>query len=154
MCLLPKNLVSRWRHQISAVQDGTIVAIAVGSLLFNTLAVKYGKRPIYLGTTVGLMVSCFWAAEAKSFPSIVAARVFCGFCKAPMEALVPVYIVDIWYVHLKTWLFKCYQLTQCHRFVHERGFCTAIFNLGILGGINLSVPIGENTVELACMILH
>jgi hypothetical protein len=29
------------------------------------------------------------------------------------------------------------------RFVHERGFRTAIFNLGVLGGINLAVPIGE-----------
>jgi len=29
-----------------------------------------------------------------------------------------------------------------HRFVHERGFRTAIFNLGVLGGINLAQPIG------------
>lgn len=28
------------------------------------------------------------------------------------------------------------------RFVHERGFRTAVFNLGVLGGINLAVPIG------------
>ncbi|KAJ5376928.1 cycloheximide resistance protein, partial [Penicillium cosmopolitanum] len=109
---------------VSAVQGGTIAAIAIGSLIFNSLAVKYGKRPVYLGTTVGLMVSCFWAAEAKSFESFVAARVFCGLCMAPMEALVPASISDIW-------------------FVHERGFRTAVFNLGVLGGINLAVPIGE-----------
>lgn len=30
------------------------------------------------------------------------------------------------------------------RFVHERGFRTAIFNLGVLGGINLAVPIGKS----------
>lgn len=30
------------------------------------------------------------------------------------------------------------------RFVHERGFRTAVFNLGVLGGINLAVPIGES----------
>ncbi|KAJ5600490.1 cycloheximide resistance protein [Penicillium hetheringtonii] len=95
---------------ISAVQGGAIAAIAVGSLIFNSLAVKYGKRPVYLGTTVGLMVSCFWAAEAKSFESFVAARVFCGLCMAPLEALVPASIADIW-------------------FVHERGFRTAVFNL-------------------------
>lgn len=82
---------------ISAVQGGTIAAIAVGSLIFNSLAVKYGKRPVYLGTTIGLMVSCFWAAEAGSFHSFVAARVVCGLCMAPMEALVPASIADIWY---------------------------------------------------------
>ena len=29
-----------------------------------------------------------------------------------------------------------------YRFVHERGYRTAIFNLGVLGGINLATPIG------------
>lgn len=43
---------------------------------------------------------------------------------APMEALVPATIADIW-------------------FVHERGFQSAVFNLGVLGGINLASPIGE-----------
>ncbi|KAF3400113.1 hypothetical protein F1880_008153 [Penicillium rolfsii] len=113
---------------VSAVQGGTIAAIAVGSLIFNSLAVKYGKRPVYLGTTVGLMVSCFWAAEAGGFHSFVAARVVCGLCMAPMEALVPASIADIW-------------------FVHERGFRTAIFNLGVLGGINLAVPIAAAIIE-------
>ncbi|KAJ6027746.1 hypothetical protein N7499_001204 [Penicillium canescens] len=113
---------------VSGIQGGTIAAIAIGSLLFNSLAVKYGKRPVYLGTTVGLMVSCFWAAEAKSFPSLVAARVVCGLCMAPMEALIPASIADIW-------------------FVHERGFRTAIFNLGVLGGINLAVPIAGGIIE-------
>ncbi|KAJ6014441.1 major facilitator superfamily domain-containing protein [Penicillium herquei] len=113
---------------VSAVQGGAIVAIAVGSLLFNSLAVKYGKRPVYLGTTLGLTISCFWAAGAKSFESFVAARVFCGLCMAPMEALVPASISDIWYVH-------------------ERGFRTAIFNLGVLGGINLAVPIAAAIIQ-------
>ncbi|KAJ5110041.1 cycloheximide resistance protein [Penicillium argentinense] len=130
---------------ISAVQGGAIAAIAVGSLIFNSLAVKYGKRPVYLGTTVGLMVSCFWAAEAKSFRSFVAARVCCGLCMAPMEALVPASIADIWYAFL---LFLGESPTyQSFRFVHERGFRTAVFNLGILGGINLAVPIAAAIIE-------
>lgn len=49
---------------------------------------------------------------------------------APMEALVPATIADIW-------------------FVHERGFQSAVFNLGVLGGINLASPIGECTVPLS-----
>jgi hypothetical protein len=28
-------------------------------------------------------------------------------------------------------------------FVHERGYRAAIFNLGVLGGINLAQPIGK-----------
>jgi MFS family permease len=72
------------------------VAIAFGSLLCNSLAVKYGKRPVYLITALGLTVTCFWAAAAKSFVSLVAARVVQGFCMGPLEALVPASIADIW----------------------------------------------------------
>ncbi|KAL5339595.1 major facilitator superfamily domain-containing protein [Aspergillus crustosus] len=113
---------------VSGVQGGTIASIAVGSLIFNCLAVKYGKRPVYLLTTLGMMVSCFWAAAAKSFASLVAARVLCGLCMGPFEALVPASIADVW-------------------FVHERGFRTAIFNLGVLGGINLATPIAGAVIE-------
>ncbi len=67
----------------------------------------------------------FLGAEATSFGSLAASRALQGFCMAPMEALVPASIADIW-------------------FVHERGFRTAIFNLGVLGGINLASPIGKH----------
>ncbi|CBF78080.1 hypothetical protein AN8760.2 [Aspergillus nidulans FGSC A4] len=113
---------------VSGVQGGTIAAIAVGSLVFNCIAVKYGKRPVYLITTIGMMVACFWGAAAKSFASLVASRVLIGLCMGPFEALVPASIGDVW-------------------FVHERGLRTAIFNLGVLGGINLATPIAGQVIE-------
>ncbi|KAF2823712.1 MFS general substrate transporter [Ophiobolus disseminans] len=105
-----------------------IVAIAAGSLLCNTLAVKVGKRPIYLLTTLGLAISCFWAAEVKSFGSLAAARTIQGLCMAPFEALIPSSVADIWHVH-------------------ERGFRMSIFNLGVLGGINLAGPIAGSVIQ-------
>jgi MFS family permease len=81
---------------IQGVQGGLIVAIAFGSLTFNSLAVKFGKRPIYLFSTFGLMVTCFWCAAAKSFTSLVAARVLQGFCMGPLESLIPASIADVW----------------------------------------------------------
>jgi hypothetical protein len=81
---------------IQGVQGGVIVAIAFGSLIWNALAVKFGKRPVYLITTLGLTVTCFWAAAAKNFGSLVAARVIQGFCMGPLEALVPASIADVW----------------------------------------------------------
>ncbi|KAH7383992.1 major facilitator superfamily domain-containing protein [Pyrenochaeta sp. MPI-SDFR-AT-0127] len=105
-----------------------IVAIAVGSLLCNTLAVKLGKRPVYIFTTLGLAVSSFWAAEVKSFGSLAAARTVQGLCMAPFEALIPASVADIWHVH-------------------ERGLRMAIFNLGVLGGINLAGPIGGSIIQ-------
>jgi len=105
-----------------------ICAIAAGSLLCNTLAVKFGKRPVYVITTLGLAVSCFWAAEVRSFGSLAASRAIQGFCMAPFEALIPASVADIWHVH-------------------ERGMRMAIFNLGVLGGINLAGPIAGSVIE-------
>ncbi|CAK7232384.1 hypothetical protein SBRCBS47491_008251 [Sporothrix bragantina] len=125
-------LAESWNVPLSrftlGVNGSCIVAIAVGSIFFNTLAVKIGKRPVYLISSVGLFVGCFWAAEAKSFASLSAARAITGLCMAPMEALVPASIADIW-------------------FVHERGYRTAIFNLGVLGGINLASPIAGAVIQ-------
>ncbi|KAH8672205.1 major facilitator superfamily domain-containing protein [Ilyonectria robusta] len=125
-------LAEEWGVSLSNFSLGCngacIASIALGSLICNSLAVKIGKRPIYLVTSVGLFVSCFWAAEAKSFASLVAARAIQGFCMAPMEALVPASIADIW-------------------FIHERGYRTAIFNLGVLGGINLASPIAGPVIQ-------
>ncbi|CAI6290629.1 unnamed protein product [Periconia digitata] len=105
-----------------------IVAISVGSLVCNTLAVKIGRRPVYLVTTLGLAVSCFWAAEVNSFASLAGARTIQGFCMAPFEALIPASVADVWHVH-------------------ERGLRMAIFNLGVLGGINLAGPIAGSIIE-------
>ncbi|KAH7386803.1 major facilitator superfamily domain-containing protein [Phaeosphaeria sp. MPI-PUGE-AT-0046c] len=105
-----------------------ICAIAAGSLICNAAAVKVGKRPVYIITTLGLAVSCFWAAEANSFASLSGARAIQGFCMAPFEALIPASVADIWHVH-------------------ERGFRMAIFNLGVLGGINLAGPIAGSIIE-------
>lgn len=100
----------------------------MGSLLCNTLAVKIGRRPVYLATTLGLAVSCFWAAEVTSFASLAGARTIQGFCMAPFEALIPASVADVWHVH-------------------ERGLRMAIFNLGVLGGINLAGPIAGTVIE-------
>jgi hypothetical protein len=48
--------------------------------------------------------------------------------RGPWEALLPASIGDVW-------------------FVHERGFRIGIFNLGILGGINLVSPIAGTVIE-------
>ncbi|CAH0057421.1 unnamed protein product [Clonostachys solani] len=112
------------------MQGGLIGCIGLGSLFWNSLAVKYGKRPIYLFTTLGLMVTCFWAAASKSLISLFVSRLFTGFCMAPLEALVPASIADVW-------------------FVHERGFRSSLFNLGVLGGINLASVISGPIIEYA-----
>lgn len=106
------------------LQGALIICIAVSGLLWNPLAVKIGKRPIYLFTTLGLALTCFWAGASKNFGSLVAARSVQGLMMSPLECLVPASIADVW-------------------FVHERGYRSAVFNLGVVGGINLASPLGQ-----------
>jgi hypothetical protein len=44
---------------ILGFQGSLLVTVSFGSLNFNALAVKIGNRPIYLFTTIVLMVTCF-----------------------------------------------------------------------------------------------
>lgn len=60
------------------------------------------------------------------------------------------YLVSAWFC-LQDWSFL---INEYLRFVHERGFRTAIFNLGVLGGINLAVPIGELIVGFDFWFFH
>jgi MFS family permease len=121
---LAEELDVSLQHFTLGFQGSCIAALGLGSLLCNSLAVMVGKRPVYLATTVGLIATCIWSAETTNFTSLAISRAVQGFCMAPMEALVPASIADIFYVH-------------------ERGFRNAIFNLGVLGGINLASPIGR-----------
>jgi MFS family permease len=65
---------------------------------------------------------------ASSIASVDAFRSVQGFFMAPFEGLVPGSIADVW-------------------FVHERGLRTAIFNLGVLGGINVAGPISGSIYQ-------
>lgn len=106
------------------LQGVLILCIGISGLFFNPLAVKIGKRPIYLFTTLGLALTCFWGGASTTFGSLVAARAVQGLMMAPFECLIPASIADVW-------------------FVHERGYRMALFNFGIVGGINLASPLGE-----------
>lgn len=53
---------------------------------------------------------------------------FTNILQAPFEALIPASVADIWHVH-------------------ERGAKMAIFNLGVLGGINLAGPIAGSVIQ-------
>ncbi|KAG7412531.1 putative MFS-type transporter [Fusarium oxysporum f. sp. rapae] len=105
-----------------------LIALAFGNLFCNSLAMMIGKRPVYLITALGLLCSTIWTAVAKDFVSLAISRAIQGFCMSPMEALVPASISDIW-------------------FVHQRGFRNAVFNLGVLGGINLASPIAGAIID-------
>lgn len=93
-------LAQDWGVSLAKFSSGTngalIVCLAGATMIVNVLAVQYGKRPIYLVTSVGLVATAFWGSASRTFGSFVASRAFAGVCMAPMEALVPASIADLW----------------------------------------------------------
>lgn len=94
------QLAEEWKVSLAQFSIGTngslIIALAAATLVFNVLAVQYGKRPIYLASSVGLIAASFWSSAATTFGSFVASRAVAGICMAPLEALPPASIADVW----------------------------------------------------------
>ena len=59
----------------------------------------FGRRPVILFSLVILTASSVWAAEAKSFNSLLAARVFQGIGGATADTLCPGVIGEIFFRH-------------------------------------------------------
>jgi MFS family permease len=49
------------------------------------LANMFGRRPVFLGNILLLVLCSAWAGLAKSFGSLLAARIFMGIAVAPAD---------------------------------------------------------------------
>ena len=81
------------------------------------LAIKYGRRPVYLTSNFLMGMACIWLAIAaeKTYVPFIIGRAFLGLFEAPIEAIVPSTVTDIFHLH-------------------ERGEKISVYGLGVLGG--------------------
>ncbi|RFU24129.1 hypothetical protein B7463_g12211, partial [Scytalidium lignicola] len=89
--------------------------LGVATLFWIPLMRKAGKRPGYLMAMLLLMAFNVWSYKAKSFNSLVAARILSGFAAAAGDAPTPSAAADLF-------------------FVHERGFVMMIFQIALGSG--------------------
>ncbi|RGP65720.1 hypothetical protein FLONG3_9083 [Fusarium longipes] len=98
-----------------------MMGMGLGSVVFSPTAILYGKRPVYLVSSIMFIGTSLWSAWSPSFNSLLAARVFQGFAVSPVECLPSATIAEIF-------------------FLHERAYRIGIYTLLLLGGKNL-VPL-------------
>lgn len=98
-----------------------MMGMGLGSVVASPTAILYGKRPVYLLSTILLMGTSAWCASSPSFVSLLVARIFQGVAVSPVECLPSATIAEIF-------------------FLHERAFRIGIYTLLLLGGKNL-VPL-------------
>jgi predicted MFS family arabinose efflux permease len=113
------------------VQTNGYQALVVGVTgpIFNALARKYGKRPIFLSASVICLVANIVGSAVNSYHGLLTSRILQGFAIAPYESLIFTLISDMF-------------------FVHERGLYAAWVNFLLAGVSNLATvvtgPIGTN----------
>ncbi|PSS20705.1 hypothetical protein M430DRAFT_100550 [Amorphotheca resinae ATCC 22711] len=94
------------------------------NLIWQPLGLTYGRRPIILLGTLGMLACSVWTSYVKSSGEWYANRVLIGFFYGPIETLIEICISDVF-------------------FAHDRGFwigmyCWFLFGIPYIG----AVPVG------------
>lgn len=85
--------------KLSYTQTACSLMIGVGNLVWVPLAIKYGRRAVYIAAFLLLTASTIWSGVATSFPSYLAARIILGTAAAAPEIVAPLSLTDIFYLH-------------------------------------------------------
>lgn len=79
--------------QVNALMQGA------SNLWWVPMANSYGRRPIILAGIAVLCACSAWAGVAKSFNSLLVARLFMGIGGGPADAVAPDILGEIFFVH-------------------------------------------------------
>lgn len=110
----------RTLQELTYANGATLVCQGVATTLWMPFAIKYGRRPVYLLSTLLMGVACVWlgVASTKTYTPFLIGRAFLGIFEAPIESIVPSTITDIF-------------------FLHDRGAKVSMYGLSVLGGNEL-----------------
>jgi MFS family permease len=109
----------------------TILTIGLSLFIFNPVAKKFGRRPVYLICAVIMLSASIWGGLSTNYNSFLASRVWGGLGMAPFEVLVQCTIADMY-------------------FVHQRATRIAVWNMFLLCGISGGSLIAGYIIEVSC----
>jgi MFS family permease len=70
-----------------------------GNYILLPVALAYGRRPVFLASTVILFASTIWAATQNSYKSHLGARVLSGLATGASESLLPLMLSEVTFLH-------------------------------------------------------
>lgn len=85
--------------KVAYSQTVSSLMIGVGNLIWVPLAIKYGRRPVYVATWLLMTASNIWGGCAKFFGSELAARIVYGFAGAAPEIVATLVLTDLFFLH-------------------------------------------------------
>ncbi|PVH81663.1 sugar transporter [Cadophora sp. DSE1049] len=74
-------------------------ALAVGGVILIPLTLKYGRRPMYLATSLALTLSSVWMAKSRVIGDFIGSNLISGLAGAVGDAIVQLTIADLFFVH-------------------------------------------------------
>ncbi|KAH7323642.1 serine/threonine kinase 16 [Rhexocercosporidium sp. MPI-PUGE-AT-0058] len=74
-------------------------ALAVGGVILIPLTLKYGRRPVYLLTSLALTLSSVWMAKAGVVGDFIGSNLVSGLAGAVGDAIVQLTIADLFFTH-------------------------------------------------------
>lgn len=77
----------------------TALLQGISNLIWMPLIIKYGRRPLYIISFSGYFAVTLWAGFAHSFASELVARILLGAFSGTAEAMAPVSISDLFFLH-------------------------------------------------------
>ncbi|KAK4054340.1 hypothetical protein OIO90_003573 [Microbotryomycetes sp. JL221] len=75
------------------------LSMGVSNFLFMPVALAIGRRPVYIGSCVILVVACIVASFNTSYEYHLACRIIIGFAAGQSEALVPLMLKEMFFIH-------------------------------------------------------
>jgi MFS family permease len=73
--------------------------LGTGTLLWQPLIQKYGRRPIYIISWTGFLITTVWSGLTTRYASELVARILLGFFSGAGDCLGPRIITDIFFLH-------------------------------------------------------
>ena len=104
--------------QVALTTGLYMMGLGIGSVIASPTAILYGKRPVYLVSSILFIATSVWCAASPSYISLLIARIVQGMSVSPVECLPSATIAEIF-------------------FLHERAYRIGIYTLLLLGGKNL-----------------
>ncbi|KAI8179888.1 hypothetical protein K4K51_003149 [Colletotrichum sp. SAR 10_75] len=88
------------------------LCIGLGNYIILPLSLAYGRRPVFLGFMIILLIATIAAALQNSYNGHLASRIVQGLATGASESLLPLMLTEVTFLHERSRIFGLYWMAQ------------------------------------------